>query len=86
MNDRDRTRTKEESLSLINDVINGAVRFCMEDYGYTEAEAWEKVSDVVVFELEDPLNVDHLRPPTIEEEMHIASLMSQIKIIHLEEQ
>ena len=86
MNNRDKTRTKEESQSLINDVINGAVSFCIEEYGYTENEAWEKVSDIIAYELEDPMNSNDLRPPTIEEEIHIASLMSQTKIIHLEEQ
>ncbi len=83
---QDRTRSKEESQSLINDVIADAVRFCIEEYGYTEAEAWEKVSDMVAFELEDPLNADYLRPPSLEREMEIASIMAQIKMIGLGEQ
>ena len=73
----DKTQTVEESKQVLADIIVGMIN----DLGYSEAETWERIANTLLHGLE----MHNFDPPTIEQEMELASFMSGIKVTHLTE-
>ncbi len=74
----DKTRPTGDSFQILYSVIETM----MKELGYSRAEAWEKVTDKLLYCLEE----HEFDPPSLEQEMEIASIMADIKTIGLDEQ